>query len=258
MREIVGKYENAKIFTDNVEDEAVAQVPLSVRKLRSMLDENLLSNSMSYFVGFIQTDGSYYETTRNRGKLVLELSARDADIIHKFNLMFPDVSKITVRTRDTNFKKNYNCAIFSIHNLAFRSTFKHIGVPLKNKAELFNPPTVGFSTVDYIRGIWDGNGSLGITGKNRAYASIVCTTDNQAKYILDFLYTLTGKRKTITRNARDCVYNIMVTNEDAQLFASTIYYTGCLALNRKIAKAEEVMAWKRPNNIPKKNFKAKE
>jgi hypothetical protein len=172
--------------------------------------------------------------------------------------MFPDVSKITARTRDTNFKKNYSCAILSIHNLDFRSTFKRIGVPLKNKAELFNPPTVGFSTVDYIRGIWDGNGSLGITGNNKAYASIVCTTDNQAQYILDFLHAITVKIKSTGRNARDNVYNIMIVNEDAQLFASTIYYTGCLALDMKIAKAKEVRDWERPSNIPKRNFKAKE
>jgi hypothetical protein len=39
----------------------------------------------SYLIGLLQTDGNVYETTRNRGRITLELSEKDCDIIEKIN-----------------------------------------------------------------------------------------------------------------------------------------------------------------------------
>ncbi len=62
----------------------------------------------------------------------------------------------------------------------------------------------------------------------------------------EIVLKVTGKVKLSQPNARDHAYNITVYREDAMLMASTFYTEGCLALDRKVAKAREVVAWVRP------------
>ena len=65
----------------------------------------MLDKNDSYIYGLLITDGSMYLTTRNRGKVTLEISKKDEDIVMKLNKLIPK-SKIHERVRNTNFKNN--------------------------------------------------------------------------------------------------------------------------------------------------------
>ena len=52
--------------------------------------------------------------------------------------------------------------------------------------------------------------------------------------------------RTANRNARDNVYDIMVTADPAAALAAWLYPDGCLALDRKREAAARVAAWTRP------------
>lgn len=204
----------------------------------------------SYFVGFVQGDGhlSRNPSHPNKGKLEIELSIRDVDILHKFHDLFPD-SSISYRKRDTNFKQDYECATFRICNQAFRERLEFLGVPVGKKSEVVRPPLVPFRGRDYWRGIIDSDGSLGITSKGLPYVSLVTTSEHMARAYEQFIFTFTGKHKTTTRNVRDRAYNIALFREDAVKLASAIYYEGSLCLERKKAKALEVCSWVRPSDM---------
>lgn len=58
----------------------------------------------SYLFGLILTDGSIYLTTRNRGKITIELQKSDNDLLYGIQKRIPE-SSINTRKRGTNFKK---------------------------------------------------------------------------------------------------------------------------------------------------------
>ena len=68
---------------------------------------------------------------------------------------------------------------------------------------------------------------------------------------LFFLDSITGKKKIVSRNKRDGIYNIVVYKEDAQKVVDSLYYDKCMCLERKKEKAIEVTSWKRPYSMRK-------
>ncbi len=209
---------------------------------------------MSYLFGFLQADGSFCEQSRNRGKIRLEVSYRDKDVIYLLDDIIPCNSFISERTRNTNFKDDYKSICLTICDFEFREKMKMYGLPVGKKSHTITPPTINsYSEVDYIRGLFDGDGSLGITSNNIPFVSIITASEKMKDYILDFFFRETGKLKKSSRNKRDGVFNIMITNEDAQKFVKDVYYDGCIALNRKKEKARQISEWVRPEHVKKRN-----
>ncbi|WP_324605139.1 hypothetical protein [Streptomyces sp. NRRL S-87] len=52
--------------------------------------------------------------------------------------------------------------------------------------------------------------------------------------------------RTIKRNTRDGVYNVVYFKEQAQQLAEHLYYPGCLGLEHKKANAAAIQTWVRP------------
>lgn len=138
---------------------------------------DLMNPEHAYLYGFILADGSLYETSRNRGRLAIELSARDEDILHKLKQFIPFDAYIRYRTRNTNFKSNYKSCSLTIHSQEFRSELKRIGLPIGKKSEIVSTPVVPFSEIDFWRGMIDRDGSVGVTGKSIPYVSFTTTSE---------------------------------------------------------------------------------
>lgn len=207
---------------------------------------------ISYFIGFAMMDGHFQENTRNRGKMSIELSDRDYDILSKFRDLFNN-SSITHRIRDTNFKDNYKTVTFNIYNKEIRDEFINIGFKYGSK-RFFIPKNI--ITRDFWRGIIDADGSLGFMRSGRPFVSLVISDEFMKDEYLLLIQMITGKSKDVNRNKRDNIYNIMITDEDAQELVKFLYYDeNCLAIDRKINKAQEILEWKR--TTPKRNFSVK-
>lgn len=210
------------------------------------LDINLTNPYYAYLFGFIQTDGHLYNSTRDRGRLSIEVSKRDEAILWAFKDLLPFNSSITERVRATNFSCECKSVIWRVYDRRFREYLELWGLVSGRKSELVQPPRCCFSKVDYFRGIIDGDGSLGLTVQGFPFLSLVTSSSYIAAEYLDFIQQMTGKSKSSSRNVRDQVYNIAVYKEDAQRLTQCLYYNHCLALPRKLAKADEVLHWKRP------------
>ena len=207
-----------------------------------------MNSQESYIYGLLLADGNVYlsrakdRKTDNRGRVTLELNEKDKDIIYKLFEIVPN-SKISHRTRDTNFKKNYSTFIFSNHQQKFREWLFENGFPQEDRTFLAAPPKTSYSEKDFWRGFIDGDGSIGITSNNIPFVSLVTDSDNIKTAYLDYLARIYNINKKSSRNKRDNAYNIMITNENAVKFVKDLYLSSNLYLDRKYKKALELQQW---------------
>lgn len=215
----------------------------------------------AYLFGFIQADGHLSRDPRypNKGKLQIELSARDFKLLGKLQEIIPVKTTITSRVRITNFSKGEAAQTYTLlaYDLKFRQELELLGVPRGKKSKDIAPPSLPFSEEDYYRGILDGDGSLGLTSKNYPFVSLVTASDHLKHGYLAFIKKVTGEDLQVVRNKRDGVYNIMVTREAAQTLTKVLYYKGSVSLERKKDKANVVLCWERPKDTPRIEFSRK-
>jgi DNA-binding transcriptional regulator WhiA len=234
---------------------------------RSNIQKMVIDKNTSYMIGLFQTDGSMSSNTRNRGKIQLELSIKDEDIVYKLEKLIPYHVGIRKRIRNrvlNGYTYNNNETIdMTICDKNFRKFFNENGVPYGKKSKIIKPPLhiPNLSISDYVRGLYDGDGSLGLTIKGLPYMSFTTDSDDIANFLVNYISEVTKKPlKSLKRNNRDNIYNIMITKEDAIALSNEIYYEGCLSLNRKYNKSLEVKNWVRPYNmiVSEKKFWTKE
>jgi hypothetical protein len=208
---------------------------------------------MSYLIGLLQTDGHFSENTRNRGRISLELSIKDKDIIDKIVGYLPVNYSIKLRTRNTNFKTQAQSITLNIFDLKFRNTAKEWGLFPGKKSDSINVPAVSeLDKLMYIRGLYDGDGSLGMTAEGFPFLSIVTKSEPLKDFLIKFIQETTGKTKNVNRNKRDNIYNICVYKEDAQKMCSKIYSNGIdIAIARKKELADLIISWERVDDTKK-------
>lgn len=241
----------------NIVNGRVSNSPHYNKKIQKKLNEpkilfDILKPEYSYLIGFVQADGCLLEFTRGRGRMSIELSVRDTSILEKLKEIIPVNSSIRTRTRDTNFKKNYESVGLFVYDKDFRHTLKYYGVPIGNKSKIIHPPKQKYNEVDYWRGIIDGDGSIGFTENGRPFISLVTTSDDLFKEYCSFIYKHIGIKHNPKRNTRDNAYNIALFNEDAKKICSILYYENCLSISRKYELARKIIKLKIPELINKK------
>ncbi|WP_133917823.1 hypothetical protein [Streptomyces sp. NBC_00582] len=87
------------------------------------------------------------------------------------------------------------------------------------------------------------------TSKGFPFVSFTTASTAVGTYVCFYAGQLTGSERTLKRNARDDLYNILYTNENAQKLAANLYYEGCLSLKRKKAAADSLSSWLRPTDM---------
>ncbi|GCD98927.1 hypothetical protein EHYA_06639 [Embleya hyalina] len=200
----------------------------------------------SHMFGFLQADGHLSAGTGQRGRLRLEVSARDRELLERFQRLCPYPSSIRERTRATNFSAEHASSIWTLCALEARNTLHALGMPYGRKSTLIGPPTGDHVARDYLRGLVDADGAIGVTAKGFPFLSLTTSSAAVSDYFCQFGLAVGGALRRPGRNARDGVFNILYTNDPAVAIARELYYEGSPALARKAAKAEIVRAWERP------------
>ncbi|WP_030772578.1 LAGLIDADG family homing endonuclease [Streptomyces sp. NRRL F-2664] len=203
----------------------------------------------AYMFGFLQADGHLAQGAGRKGKLTAEVNVRDIEILRAFQHLTPYYSSITQRTRATNFSESHASATWNLCALEARNTLNELGLPYGPKSRDIRPPRVEFSRRDYLRGVIDADGSVGYTSTGLPFVSLTTASTALGAYLCHFAKKITGAERTIRRNARDGIYNILYTKEAALQLASHLYYGGCLGLERKKAKVDEMSRWVRPADM---------
>jgi len=200
----------------------------------------------AYMFGFLQADGHLHQQSRQRGRLTVEITARDIDLLRRFQKLTPYNSSITERTRSTNFAEVHTSATWNLCSLEARTRLNELGLPYGRKSKTIAPPSVEFSRCDYLRGVIDADGSVGYTSKGLPFISLTTASTAIGSYLASYATAITGIERVIKRNARDSIYNILYWTEAAQALSAHLYYPGCLSLERKRAAADSLTTWVRP------------
>ncbi|MGW1321850.1 hypothetical protein ACWD64_04940 [Streptomyces antibioticus] len=192
----------------------------------------------AYMFGFLQADGHLRQGAGNKGRLSVEINVRDLDLLRAFQRLTPYNSSITERIRSTNFAERSHTAIWTLCSLEARTTINRLGLPYGRKSMTISPPECAFSRRDYPRGVVDADGSVGHTGQGWPFVSLTTASTALGSYLCFYAGKVTGAERGLKRNARDGIYNVLYTKENAQKLAADLSYDGCLSLNRKKAAAE--------------------
>jgi len=203
----------------------------------------------AYIFGLLQTDGSHEQGPGNKGRVQLELAAADSDLLHAIRCRIPVYASVTTRCRTTNFAADYQTSTLRFYDRATREHLVRLGLPTGRKSHLVAAPAGPLSQPDYVRGLVDGDGSIGFTATGAPFIGFVTASEALAAYYCETLHAVTGARRQANRNKRDNVFNILVARDPAARFAEWLYYEGALALQRKAAKAELVGTWRRPSTM---------
>ncbi|BBC35660.1 hypothetical protein SGFS_069540 [Streptomyces graminofaciens] len=200
----------------------------------------------AYMFGFLQADGHLKQGPGRKGRLSVEISARDIDLLREFQKLTPYYSSVTERTRSTNFAESAHSAVWSLCSLEARTKVNELGLPYGHKSKTIAPPGIEFSARDYLRGLIDADGSIGFTGKGFPFVSLTTASTAIASHLGEYAREVTGAERVISRNTRDDIYNVFYSMEVAQRLAADLYYSGCLSLERKRTAADSFAAWARP------------
>ncbi|MFF0158569.1 LAGLIDADG family homing endonuclease [Streptomyces sp. NPDC005263] len=203
----------------------------------------------AYMFGFLQADGHLQQGIGQKGKLSVELSARDIEILRKFQKLTPYYSSVTERIRATNFAESHRSATWSLFSLEARTRLNDLGLPYGRKSKTISPPRGEFAGRDYLRGLIDADGSVGYTSKGFPFISLTTASTAIGTYLCGYAREVTGAERIIKRNARDSIYNVLYTKEIAQRLAADMYYPHCLSLERKRTVADSLAHWVRPTGM---------
>lgn len=191
-------------------------------------------------------DGSLVNSSRGRGRFSIELNKTDCHLIDEFADLLAVKSSISSRTRNTNFKEDYESYSLIIFNKDFRKELESYGFPSGKKSNKIKIPNCGMSVKDFWRGVIDADGSLGLTSQNFPFISLTTKSEHIKNEFIDLIETITGKKKNVNRNKRDDIYNIMLTKESAVALIKYLYEGSEIYLKRKFAKAVDIIKWERP------------
>lgn len=200
---------------------------------------------VAYAIGLLQTDGTHSGSLDGKGRISLELAVQDEDILAKISALLPCYWSIGHRTRTTNFADNYETAVLRFYDQTLRRSAAAAGIPVGRKADAVVPPVGPLAVPDYLRGLLDGDGSVGFTRKGEPFVSMVTASPALATFFCDIVREVSGVVRTPRPNRRDGVYNILVLNlAAAQLAAWAWYSPDVLGLERKKEAARMVALWR--------------
>ncbi len=210
---------------------------------------DLVDPLVSYVFGFLQADGHHYAGVGRKGSITIELKAADAALLYAIQRVLPWPTSITYRTRSTNFASHHDSATLTLCGLEGRMRLLELGLPTGRKSATVAPPAETFSHADYVRGLFDADGSVGFTAAGYPFLSLVTASLAIAEFTCAEMLRVTGARRTTNPNRRDGVYNVMLTSDPAAKFAAWLYGESRIALARKIEAARAVAAWERPQSM---------
>lgn len=187
----------------------------------------------AYWLGFIMADGYTYKTpNREKYELAIKIKSTDIDHLKEFakDIEFPE-EKIVIGSGKRNGNINYYCQLRTYNtHLVTTIMKKHKIVQNKTYVQCLPDSIPKKYISDFIRGYWDGNGSL------RKDSWSACTMSYQliesfAKYFdkNNIEYTT---RKELCKSG-NYLHLIRIRNKSHEDFVRLIYPPEKYALKRK-------------------------
>jgi hypothetical protein len=213
-------------------------------------------DSCEYFFGLMISDGHLGKLKGNKGRIAIELKKEDSKILHCLQSHIIPYSSIRRRERSSNFSKHFISETLGVYDFCFREFINKNGIPYGSKKNV-EIPDWAVELPNFWRGVIDGDGSLGITSEGKCFVSFVTKSEYVANSFRELLLNTSGVDRTIKRNSRDAIFNLMIYNEEAQKLVKFLNYDSKLCIDRKKIMAHRVLSWVRPDGMRKRTWAIK-
>lgn len=205
----------------------------SVNPVNEKYFDEINNFKKAYWLGFIMADGYTYKTpNREKYELAIKIKSTDIDHLKEFakDIEFPE-EKITTGSNKRNGNINYYCSLRTYNtHLVTTVMNKHKIVQNKTYVQCLPDSIPEKYISDFIRGYWDGNGSIKKSGWS------ACTMSYQliksfAKYFdkNNIEYTLTQQ----LCKSGNYLHLIRIRSKSHEDFIELIYPPKKYALKRK-------------------------
>ena len=205
--------------------------------------DNIDTANKSYILGLLYADGCNYPPQR---RVKIELQEQDKDILDCINKEI-DSNKplylIPLHDKNPNWQNTYRLDIINKH---ISDVLVDKGV-VQNKSLILKPPTFimnGFIR-DFIRGYFDGDGSVSTAGPNAIRFQICAHKPEVLKTIVDFFFEEYNIPKVaIQKQKKDSgnyLYYFQYSTKATRQIFEILYPLDCLYLPRKYEKFKSII-----------------
>ena len=208
------------------------------RNVKNSINESYFNDincaNKAYWLGLIMADGNiYHYKDSDKVQFSVKLQSSDIGILEDFarDIDFP-VDKIRIRETNRLETKTESVEIRS-YNRKFCDSLSVYGiVDRKSGHEIFPKQIPNEFKKDFIRGFWDGDGTVSNTDMKVCSMSldIICSI-SQWFCRLGIHYSIHVENNMIL---------LKVSKKSWIDFIDIIYYPGCLGLQRKVLEANKI------------------
>jgi hypothetical protein len=211
--------------------------------LREDAFDEPLTPAAAYFVGMLMTDGCVTDT-RGNPTIALSLQERDRGLVEELTRFLGSTNAICETTSiDNGIVKSRDGQPFKSARVAFTSRrladalARYGVVPRKSKTA----KVIGLEMDrDFWRGAVDGDGSLGIDERGMASVSL-CGSETLVHQFAAYIKSVSP---TCAANPfpTKSIFAVSASGSHAYRVAEALYGDCCVALDRKLEKAREILA----------------
>lgn len=235
----IGYYKVRTILEKNNVHVRTTQEILQERNIATRkyhFNENYFKNmnsNVAYVLGFLAADGSI---SSKDSRLKISLAEKDSELLEKFKKEFEYDGEV----KHTTNNKGYDIATLEINSMIYKEDLKKYNI-VPNKTFTFSiPDTIPNEfLIDFIRGYWDGDGTICTAGKSAIRSSLCSARKETLEQILTFLEREYNIPKVSIQMAmrKNPLYYIQYSNNSTKkLFKAFYYKENLLYLKRKYEK----------------------
>lgn len=195
------------------------------------------SSNMAYILGFLASDGT---VRKNANEIKVSLNAKDSCFLESIKNELHSDKDIKFYTTSDGF----DCCTFSFTSKTIKEDLsKYNIVPAKTFTFKFPTNLSRKYWIDFIRGYFDGDGSISTAGTGAIKWQISSATEDVLIKIVDFFYEEYGIPKVNiikTKRIHD-FYNISYSTNATRKIYQILYTENSLFLPRKKEKYESIL-----------------
>ena len=215
-------------------------ITVTKKRCRTPINSNYFkvvdTANKSYFLGLIAADGSIFKTSKGKMVFSLQLQEKDKDILDSLSIeLSGSVSMVRNDSRTDPAKQKMFTIRFS--DEIFIENLMDLGI-LPRKTENLDWINLPENLIrDFIRGYFDGDGSVYISNNN-VYGNFVGNKIFIPK-LRDYLFekSILPTRYAIIDRGNFCSFHFGSKEGNLSLY-NYMYYDECLCLERKKVKFE--------------------
>lgn len=196
------------------------------------------SANMAWILGFIASDGTIH---KKENEIKIGLAQKDVEILERIKKELSMENQVKLYTNN----KGYDCCRLSWNSEKHKKDLAKYSI-VPEKTFILKPPYELDRKywIDYIRGYFDGDGSVNTNGKNGIRFSICSATEEILRWIIDYLYEEFGVPKVniLQKQGVHTLYYFGYSTNSTKKIYNILYSTDSnLYLQRKKDKFEELI-----------------